>query len=335
MYKRKDGRYRERITLPDGKTKEFFGHTKKEVINKIAEWTAEQEHGRPFQAVADEWWTATIDTLAYNTRKPYQPAIRRACEVLGARPIKDIKPPEIAAHIERMSETYANKTIKTQLLIYNQIFAFAVAHGYADFNPARDLKATKGTPRRKVTMPTAADLAAVKASVDLPFGLFAYMALYTGLRRGELLALEWKDVDRITGTITVSKSLYHDANRPRVKSPKTEASTATVPILDALAAVLPNRKRGLVFPNDSGSYMTETQFQRAWQIYTEVSGVTATPHQFRHAFATMIFEAGIPAEQAQALLRHAQYSTTKDVYTDIRQQRQVDLFSAVRGADIS
>ena len=334
MYKCKDGRLRERVVLPDGSIKDFKGRTKQEVLQKIAAWSAEQEHGRKFGEIADEWWETAQDGLAYNTRKPYLPAIRRACEELGDAPIKDIKPPMIAAHIDRMSETYNIKTVKTQLMIYNHIFRYAVAHGYCDTNPARELQ-PKGAPKRKVTMPSSEDIKRVKQSVNLPFGLFAYMALYTGLRRGELLALEWKDVDRKKRLIRVSKSLYHDSNRPKIKETKTAASNSTVPILDALYEALPKTRTGLVFPNDQGGYMSETQFQRAWELYTTASGVTATPHQFRHAFATMIYEAGVPAEQAQALLRHAQYSTTKNIYTDIRDQHKMELFSRVRTLNIS
>lgn len=334
MYRKPDGRYRERVTLPDGSRKEFKGRTKQEVLQKIAKWSAEQEHGRPFKEVAEEWWAQAEKTIAYNTAKSYVPAVRRACEALGDKPIKDIKPPEINAQIERMAQTYNIKTVKTQLLIYNHVFRYAVAHGYADNNPAREIQA-KGAPRRKVTMPSSADIKRVKKTVDLPFGLFAYMALYTGLRRGELLALEWKDIDRKKHTIRVNKSLYHDKNRPIVKTTKTEASNSTLPILDALYNVLPPTRTGLVFPNAKGEHMSETQFQAAWAQYCQASGVTATPHQFRHAFATMIFEAGIPAEQAKDLLRHAQYSTTRDVYTDLRNEHRLIVFEKIRGINIS
>lgn len=335
MYKRTDGRFRERVTLPDGRQKEFCGRSKKEVLQKIASWTAEQEHGRQFSDVAAEWWEQTVDTLAYNTRKPYQPAIRRACETLGHRPVKDIKPPEIAANIERMSETYGDKAVRTQLQIYGQIFKFAVAHGYADVNPCRDLTVPKGLPKGKRPMPSSEDIQRIKDGVTAPFGLFAYMALYTGLRRGELLALTFQDIDRKRRIIRVNKSLYHAGNQPKIKQPKTEASCAEIPIVDALLKVLPKQHIGVVFADGNGDYLSDTEFRIRWRTYTRATGVTCTPHQLRHAYTVMLFEAGIPPEQMQMLLRHAQISTTMDVYNEWREKQKRNIFESVYSIDIN
>ena len=87
----------------------------------------------------------------------------------------------------------------------------------------------------------------------------------------------------------------------------------TVPILDALLKKIKPRKKGLVFPNRDGEYITGSQFEDYWNTYRDETGITATPHQFRHAYATMLFEAGIPPEEMQILLRHAQLSTTMDI----------------------
>lgn len=334
MYKRTDGRYRERITLPDGKVKEFNGRTQKEVIRKIAAWTEEQQHGRLFKDVAADWWEQTIDTLAYNTRKPYQPAIRRACEELGGRQVKDIKPPEIASHIERMSLTYSDKAVRTQLQIYGQIFKWAVAHGDADVNPCRDLTVPKGLPKGKRTMPSSEDIQRIKDGVTAPFGLFAYMALYTGLRRGELLALTYQDIDRKRRAIRVNKSLYHEGNQPKIKAPKTEASAAEVPILDALMKVLPKQHIGVVFADSNGEYLSDTEFRIRWRAYVKATGVTCTPHQLRHAYTVMLYEAGLPPDQMQALLRHAQLGTTMDIYNELRENQRQKIFERVFGIDI-
>ena len=334
MYRCKDGRYRERVTLPDGRTKEFKGRTKKEVITKIANWTAEQEHGRLFKAVAEDWWEQTIDTLAYNTRKPYQPAIRRACEELGHIPIKDIKPPQIASHIERMSETYGDKAVRTQLMIYNQIFKYGVSHGDCEVNPCRDLTAPKGLPKGKRPMPSSEDIQRIKDGVTAPFGLFAYMALYTGLRRGELLALTFQDIDRKRRVIKVNKSLYHEGNQPKVKRPKTEASAAEVPILDALLKILPKQDIGVVFADSRGEYLSDTEFRIRWKAYIKTTGVTCTPHQLRHAYTVMLFEAGIPPQQMQMLLRHAQIGTTLDIYNEWREKQKQKIFESVYSVDI-
>ncbi len=89
-----------------------------------------------------------------------------------------------------------------------------------------------------------------------------------------------------------------------------------------------------MFPGEDGGYLTQVRFEKRWSIYCKESGVTATPHQFRHAYATMLFEAGIPPEEAQALLRHAQLSTTMDVYTDLREAKLKKIHEKVYAVDI-
>ena len=81
--------------------------------------------------------------------------------------------------------------------------------------------------------------------------------------------------------------------------------------------------------------MTRGEFTRTWKRYAQESGVTATPHNFRHVFATMLFEADVPAQEAQALLRHAQLSTTMDVYTDLRESKLKAIHKKVYSVDIT
>ncbi|MBQ7799649.1 MAG: tyrosine-type recombinase/integrase [Oscillospiraceae bacterium] len=333
MTKRKDGLYQEVLKI-NGKTKYFYGKTKAEVLRKVRIYEEEQERGKLFKNVADEWWAFHENTIAHNTTKSYKPAYRRAVELFGEVPIKDILPSQINAVIEKFSQNRADKTVRTQLMVYNLIFRYAVQKGYALFNPVRDLTVPKNLPKKKRSSPSSQDIKRVKENTDIPFGMFAFWALYTGLRRGELMALEWKDVDVKNRTITVNKSLYHINNKPAIKLPKTKTSIGVVPILDALAEKIKPGK-GLVFPNEQGEYITDTQFKYMWRKYCQTTGITATPHQFRHAYATMLFENDIPPEEAQALLRHAQLSTTMDIYTDLREDKLKSIHKKVYSVDIS
>ncbi len=333
MIKRKDGRWQEAVTLDNGTRKYFYGKTKAEVLRKIAEFSETKERGELFGPIADKWWNAHEPTLAYNTTKSYRPALQRAIDAFGNIPIKRIVPHDIALEITRFSSGKADKTVRTQLLVYNLIFTYAVQQGYIDFNPAREVEVPKKLKKTKRTSPSSADIKRVKESYSHPFGMFAYFALYTGLRKGELLALEWKDINMKKREISVTKSLYHVNNIPKVKEPKTETSVARIPILDALYSKLKPGK-GLVFPNQRGEYMSDSQYDKAWKDYCATTGINATVHQLRHAYATMLFENDIPAEEAQALLRHAQVQTTMDVYTDLREEKLKKIHSKVYSIDI-
>ena len=339
MKRRKDGRWPKKVTI-NGKPVYFYStaaterQAERDILLQIAEYKEKEKNGKLFTEVADEWWYEHSERLAPNSLKNYKPAYKRAKEQFEKSYIKDITPAQISRHIKLFSKNRADKTVRTQLNIYNLIFKYAVEMGYVPFNPARDLSVPAGLPKEIIPPPSDEDIKRTKESTDCTFGMFAYWAMYTGLRRGELLALDWKDVDIKNRTISVTKSVYHLNNRPYIKKPKTAESIGSVPILDTLLCKIKPSK-GLVFSNEHGELLTETQFQRQWELYQAESGIRATPHQYRHAYATMLFEAGIPPEEAQALLRHAQLGTTMDIYTALRENKKKTIFEKVYSVDIN
>ncbi len=332
MTRRKDGRYQEKLTIK-GKSHYFYGKTKAEVLRKIKDFEIKQENGELFETVAEQWWEEAETTLAHGSLKEYKPAKNRAITNFGDKFIKDITPSEISRKIKELSKIMAFKTVKNQLTVYNHIFRYAVDMGYITFNPARDIEVPQVKEKKKISSPPQTEIEIAKNSYDIEFGLFAYMALYTGLRRGELLALDWSDVDIENRIIKVDKAIVHKFNKPYVSKPKTSKSIGKVPILDALLKVLKPSK-GLIFPNKNGEYMTQRQFECAWQRYCKATGISSTPHQFRHAYATMLFEANVPPEKMMILLRHAQLSTTMDVYTDIRDNKIKSVFEEIYKVNI-
>lgn len=335
MTRRKDGRYQAVVTI-NGKRLYFLGKTRAEVQKKMLAHRERAEHGAPFAEVAAAWWKETEKRISPNSCKNYRAAYQRARDAFFDVPINEITPAQISAQIAAFALTHAEKTVKTQLSVYNLIFKHAVAHGTAAENAARDVSVPVGLRKTKRHGASSEDIARIKASVHLPFGLFAFTALYTGLRLGELLALRWSDVDFKARAISVTKSVYWQNAKAHIKLPKTEQSVGVVPIVDALLLALPkDRKSGLVFPNESGELITAADWKRLWGRYKEQSGVEASPHQLRHTYATMLLEAGIPAEKAQHLLRHAQIGTTVDVYAEIREERLKQIHREVYAVDIS
>ena len=80
--------------------------------------------------------------------------------------------------------------------------------------------------------------------------------------------------------------------------------------------------------------MTNGMWERHWKHYKEATGITCTPHQLRHAYATMLYEGDINMEDAQYLLGHAQIQTTKDIYTHIREQKVEKIKEKMLSIDI-
>lgn len=323
MTKRKDGRWQEKVKVGD-RIVYCYGKTKAEVNKKVLEALEKHKAGLMFPAIAEAWIGRHEREIAPNTMRGYKPAVKRAQDYFEGADIAEIRPVDVQRFLDHEIREHemADKTARTQLLVVNLICRYAVGEGYMDVNPCADIRVPRGLAKTEREPPSSHDLAQIKLHVDdTPFGLFPYLLLCTGLRRGEALALQWKDFDMKERVIHVTKSVYHVANHPKIKEPKTRCGKRDVPIIDAL---LPHLKPGK--PNEYiwGSLLDEDSFLRLWYRYRKDTGVTCTPHQLRHAYATMLWESGVDIAMAQLLLGHAQVSTTMDIYTHIRDEKQAE-----------
>lgn len=327
-YQRPDGLY-EAIRVINGKRKAFRGHTPREVEQKMIDYQGEVERGKLFKEIADEWEKRHYPTLSPTTVKGYKPACKRAVDCFGNTPIKQIAAPMVKRFIDSFAHNgpkqipRGKKTVTNQLLVVSLIMGYAVEIGEIPFNPCLHLPRPSAAKRVRREAASTEDEAKIKANPKEWF--FPYLVLYTGLRCGEALALTYGDIDQNAGVIHVTKSVYYSDNNPRLKSPKSSAGVRDVPILDPLKPYLPKSKdRSLyLFSEDGGvTPLREHKFQQLWREYSERIGITCTPHQLRHSYATMLFECGVDVKDAQDLLGHSTAAMTQDVYTHIRNARR-------------
>lgn len=347
MLKRSDGRWQEKITLPGmAKPKYFYGKTQKEVKQKLAAWKHEQTQGKSFEAASDAWDVWHTDKVSYNGAEAYRAALKRTKEHFAGRKLQDIGPDEIDAYIRYLAgRGYARRTVQLHLDMLNMIYDYSIVNRWAELNPCNAVKLPAGLPKGRRDIPTDEELEKVKNGIEYEFGLFPFMLLYTGLRRGELLALRWEDIDLDKKLIRVERAVYFAGNTPQIKEPKTEAGKRSVVLLDALREVLPQPGTGYIFGGEKP--LTKIQVRKRWINWCRDAGLATgtttqkkgkngreyesttweadiTPHQLRHAFATILFDAGIDVKDAQEILGHASIQVTRDIYTHIRQQRRED-----------
>lgn len=318
--RRKDGLVQTDITV-NGKRHYFYARSERELRQKILAFQQTESEGPLFADVAEEWWETKQKTLSPNSLRNYSPAVERAIAAFGASRIRRVTPADIEACISDFGLTHAAKTTATQLNIINQILRYARMHGYTSTVATDIVQIPRGLKRTPRLLPSESDVAAVKAHLDYPImGLFAYVLLYSGLRRGEALALQYRDIDRTNKKIHVQKSLCAYRNEPIIKTPKTEAGYRDVPLVDALIAAIPDGK-----PNDylflrDGHLITDADFDTLWGWYRKETGITATPHQLRHQFATLLYDAGIDKFEAARYMGHTTAQMT-EIYTHITKSR--------------
>ena len=185
-------------------------------------------------------------------------------------------------------------------------------------------------------------------------GVPALIMLYCGLRRGELLALLWTDIDFKAKTLSVSKAADMPTNATTVKKPKTKAGTRLVPIPDAIMPALLRARREAISmyvcpAMRTGDIMSAQAYTEAWSSYMHYLNLCAggrdkvrtknengkvcfipavqamepfSAHQLRHSYATMLYDADVDVKTAQKLLGHADFSVTMKIYTHLSTEKE-------------
>lgn len=320
--KRKDGRLVKSITI-NGKKQYFYGKTEREINKRIVEYSEKKERGEKFKPIAENWWDETEPKLAIQTIKGYKKALTNAINEFGNEYIKDIKTKDIVKYLKKFeSKNYSFKTIANQKLICNLIFNYAIAENFIEYNPCSSIKLSNSLPKTKRTSASKEDETIIKENYDL--WLFPYFALLTGMRKGEILALQWKDIDFKNNIIYVTKSVFLNGYKSEIKAPKTEKGKRIVPLLKPLKKVLLKQNNRIednyIFTFDGINPLSEKRFYTQWRKFKKETGINCTAHELRHSFATFAFESGVPLKAVQEILGHAQSSTTLDIYTDFRKQ---------------
>lgn len=321
MKKRSDGRYVKVITDPKTKKRiSFYGTSVREVNQKILAYQYAAERGRTFGELADEWWKDAEPHLATQSLTAYKPALKQAKKVFGDSYVKDITPLDIDRYMRTLAaQGLALKTVSNRRIVLNKVFNYAIVAGEITYNPCSAIELPQSLPKERRPAASSTDEDKIRTTDD-PW-LFPQIAIYSGLRKGEILALQWKDIDFEDDLIYVTKSVAHEGDKPYIKRPKTTAGVRVVPLLAPLKAKLLKAKSNqsdYVISDNGKTPLTKRRFETLYSHYKQNVGITATAHQLRHSFATVAIENGVDMKSVSEILGHKQISTTLDIYTDFR-----------------
>lgn len=351
-------RFGTHVTTPTGDRVYVSGRTKAERAAKVAKVQMEIGAGVSvnddtlFKDYALAWVNAykrpklrpnSLGTLESNLNNHVVP-------FFGHMRIRDIKPMHVQlflGHIRPLSKSAQAKCFQ----IFTGIMRTAADNGLIYKSPVTSEDKITGEESEEVealTQEQARDL--LQAVQGTRAHLFCYLALSTGLRRGEILGLMWDDIDLKHGKLKVqhNKTFPPNANNAPVTTLlKTEAAQRTIPLHPALIAYLEKeRERSdspYVLSMADGESLSKSSFRKLWQIVevrtatdekplgTNVGGsktgpITVSldfkchPHQLRHTCITQWVESGMDFKTVQYLAGHSSLEMTMKVYAHYRRK---------------
>lgn len=351
----KSGYYSARFTDRFGKRRHKRFKKLQECRAWIAEATYIDEHSNiamPADMLIDKWFEYWIEikkkTVRPNTVRNYKERYERNIKpVIGKMPLSDVKPLHCQKIFYDMAEQgYRTSTIyQTRIALYNML-EFAKENEVIYNNPCKKtLKSDMGIPsEKKVALTRDVQKKFLKAANGQSYEEQYRFILQTGLRTGELVGLQWSDVDFEARTMQIRRSMEyrHSAKEWRVGEPKSKSGYRTIPLTDEAITILLNQKeknkkikeisdewKEFVFLCRKGSPIKNSTYDTAlFKICDKAQIPRFSMHILRHTFATRCIEAGMKPKTLQILLGHSSISITMNLYvhaTEEEKKKEIDM----------
>ncbi len=260
-------------------------------------------------------------------------ARRHLAPVLGHIPLKDIQPRTIQSHYGTLCETLSNRTVLHVHRVLSQALKWAVRQNYIGRNPCELVDVPRAKKAIMRTLSAFEIGILLESAQDNYYYPAIYCAVSTGLRRNELLALRWRDIDLDLLSISVSQTLYKGRGRVEFREPKTEYSRRRVSMTPKLALFLaeyrtereslhwqlgvPLTLDDLVFANIDGRPIDPSTLTHNFGRIVKRAGLNARFHDLRHTYASLMLAAGVHPKIVSEALGHSTVAITLDIYSHV------------------
>jgi integrase len=268
--------------------------------------------------VRAEWKPNATLALKKSSMRIYSFQLERHIfPALGSVPLRDINRGQIEACLSGMKRRgHATSTFRNIRATFSTVLQAAVDYGFSEKNPAHGIRI-----READTFYSSAEMRKLLAVLPEPCRSVVSVAVLTGMRIGEILALHRKRIDLLGGTIEVAENY----SCGEFVTPKTKSSRRVIPMSSTLVGVLEKyRAEGGECPTDTLVFRTfkETPLN-AKNLYNrelapacdQIELPRVSWHSFRHTHATLLGQVGGTLKTAQALLGHSDMETTLNTHT--------------------
>lgn len=255
---------------------------------------------------------------------------------MGSITLTQLRPEHLQKHYTaRLNNGLSARTVRYHHAVIHKALQTAVKWGLVSRNVADGVDIPR-TRRNEMQTWDEYDITRfLEAAKDSPYYALFYTALYTGMRRSELLGLKWSDVDFILSQVYINRSLHHLKDGSYVfTQPKSARSQRTIALPPSAILTLREHhetqklERGmlgielkdddLVFSTLEGKPLRPNTITRAWSMLAARAGVKVIRlHDARHTHASLMLKQGIHPKIVQERLGHASISMTLDTYSHV------------------
>ena len=357
--RRRDGRFVAAVTLDGGRRKFVYTRTREEAARKLTELLKAKHDGLPIpterQTVKDfllSWLEAVRPSIRPRTWGRYSEYVNlHVIPELGRLPLFRLTP----QHVQRL---YARKreqglsaaTVRHLHAVLRKALADALRWAQVARNVAALVKPPRAQHRDMTTLTPEQARAFLAVARGERLEALYVAALTTGMRRGELLALRWKDVDLERRRLQVTATLQRTPDGFDFSEPKTTRSRRQILLGEAAVTALKQHRvkqaeerlrlgaawddRDLVFANEVGRPIEGSNLiQRSFHPVLERAGLPRIRfHDLRHTYATLALGQGVHPKVVSDALGHANIAITLDTYSHVTpamHQQATDALDAV------
>lgn len=352
VYQTAQGRWRAEVRLPSGKTKYFQASTQSAVLAKKKEFELQLAHGiesldgeQSVRTFLERWLTdVQKGAVRTSTFESYEQVLRnRVYPKLGKVKLSKVTGQHIQAlYGELKKDGLSPASVVRTHAILHKAFRQALTWRIIPRNPVDEVQRPR-IPRHEMTTLTVEQVRALVDAAPSPLwrALFALAGTH-GLRRGEALAVRWKDIDLVAGTLSVVRTLHHprgggyEFSEPKTKNGRRKIRLAQH-VLSELrvhrADQLAHRLRvgelwadeDLVFANEFGRPLGEDKVTENFHRALDRAGLPKVRfHDLRHTAATNMMALGVHAKVVQETLGHGNVGITLDIYSHVTPDMQED-----------
>lgn len=300
-------------------------------VNGLSKPESQPQMIHTYEQIYNLWYEEYKTTVKASTLLKTERVFKNhILPAFGNKPIQDIKPMDA----QNQMNIWHKKLVRASMVMNyaGLVFDYAIRMQLINMNPTKVIK----KPVRKESVREDKDMnfydkdelkkfmAALENNNN--FRAFVYFRLlaFTGMRKGESLALKWSDIDLEKQTLYINKAVSRSATGLYIQTPKTPSSIRRISIDDKTVSILQEYKKespdGLVFQSEDGGILSPAK-PRKWYL-TAMKNLPddfkqISIHGFRHTHASLLFEAGASIKDVQSRLGHSDIQTTMDVYTHV------------------